>query len=201
MHKTYGYARVSSKDQHEDRQIIALNSFALTKYLSTIKAARTSTVLSTKNCYASVSPMTLSWSRASIDSAETTKKFLSNGASSPKTSAPTSSYLICPFSILIATETLSALLYPTSCFRSCRSLHKLNMTLSVNDKQKVSPHQNLVASSSGDNLCQSPITTTTFLHCGKTARFLVVKPPNFLAFLTSPLSARRETTPTTKLAV
>ena len=29
MSKTYGYARVSSKDQHEDRQILALNSFGV----------------------------------------------------------------------------------------------------------------------------------------------------------------------------
>lgn len=174
MHKTYGYARVSSKDQHEDRQIIALNSFALTKYLSTIKAARTSTVRSIKNYCVSSSTTTLSSSRVLIASAEITLKFWSSVTSSPKTKVWLLLFLICPFSILIATETLSALLYPTSCFRSCRSLHKLNMTLSVNDKQKVSPHQNLVASSSGDNLCQSPITTTTFLHCGKTARFLVV---------------------------
>ena len=29
MHKTYGYARVSSKDQREDRQILALNCFGV----------------------------------------------------------------------------------------------------------------------------------------------------------------------------
>ena len=29
MSKTYGYARVSSKDQHEARQILALNSFGV----------------------------------------------------------------------------------------------------------------------------------------------------------------------------
>lgn len=29
MHKTYGYARISSKDQREDRQILALNRFGV----------------------------------------------------------------------------------------------------------------------------------------------------------------------------
>lgn len=47
----------------------------------------------------------------------------------------------------------------------------------------------------------SPTTMTILLPCGKTAKFQGVKPQNFSAFPTSPLSAARETTPTGKLAV
>ena len=201
MAHTYGYARTSSKDQHEDRQIIALNSLASTRSSSISKAARTSTVLSIKNCCANLKPATLSLSKALTDSAETTLKFSNNGASSPKTNARLSSFLTLLFSTLVNVRILSALLSPTLSFRLCQLSLSLNMTLSSNVKPKVLPLPKPVVSSSGGNLCPSPITMTTLLPCGKTAKFPVVRPLNFSASLTSLLSAGFATTPTSNLAV
>ena len=89
MGKTYGYARVSSRDQNLDRQLDVLADFGVdeSQVFADKEVAETSTAPNTRGSWTRCTRATRSWSKASTGSGAITMIFWSSDEGSRRSLA------------------------------------------------------------------------------------------------------------------
>ena len=134
----YVYIRVSSKDQKEDRQQIALKEVGveLQNIYVDKQSGKDFNRPQYKKMLRKLKKTICSTSRALTVLGATMKKSCSNGGYLPKKKASTLWYWICPCLIPVGEKTLWVLSSPTLFCRFCHSLQKMSVPTSSSVKPR-----------------------------------------------------------------
>lgn len=192
----YGYVRVSTREQNEDRQLIALREVGVSdkNIFMDKQSGKDFERPQYKKLLRKMKKDDLLYIKSMIVWDATMKKSYSNGVSSQRTRALTLWFWICPCLIRAGEKTLWEHFSRILCFKCCPLWQKTSAPISDSGKQRVSRQQRRGVCALGDHHAPCRITFMLFIRGGVPGKLPAQQPQKSVVCPLRPFATGQKST-------